>query len=166
MEVQHDLTALYWAVFMGFSAACAWIAKSIIKPWSDAYLLRSEAFVKYVEQQGVGMTTLLSETRTQSKSLTNIDAKMTENNANLGEMNSDHKKLCRAEAIAQQAAAMGLSANKVEVLLNRMISLQEQMKDANAKEIERLEAVAEKAAIKECSEDHPDCPIKSLKSPK
>lgn len=56
-------------IFSALAIGLAWIGKEIIKPWSDAYLIRSKAFVNYVETQGKELITLVSEMKTQTTEL-------------------------------------------------------------------------------------------------
>lgn len=76
----------------------AWIGKTIVKPWSDAYLLRSQAFVTYVETQSKGMDALVAETKAQTNRLISIDTKMTEQNSVLRDTRSDAANACKSES--------------------------------------------------------------------
>ena len=61
MELLHSeelLKAIIWLAVTSIVAGIAWIFKSIIKPWSDAALKRSEAFVAHVDTVGKCLTSL------------------------------------------------------------------------------------------------------------
>ena len=55
-STQSNIT---YIVVTAMIAGIAWIAKSIVKPWSDAALMRSAAFVAHVEKLGPAVEKVL-----------------------------------------------------------------------------------------------------------
>src|SRR6202035_5978107 len=52
---------VFWFLIVGACTAMAWIAKSIIKPWSDAALMRAQAFNALVEGLRVSLPGIQTE---------------------------------------------------------------------------------------------------------
>ncbi len=203
---------LIWAMVVLLGAVpvgVAWIGKTIIKPWSDAYLIekqanskaiadKSQADVEHIRNIDAALVVIVQEAKKQSiesgqqtAMLQSISAQTGEQNLTLtetkkaiAEMNSDNKRLCRAELIAEKATSMGISPEKLEELLTRIVNIQEDAKKAAAelketakteatqlretataeamklKDTASAEAERIKTAIRQCADDHPSCPMR------
>lgn len=71
------------SILSAVAVAVSWFAKEIIKPWSDAYLLRSQAFSRHVEAVSEALTGLVTEAQKQTGLLSAIDNRSAEQNATL-----------------------------------------------------------------------------------
>ncbi len=100
----HLMPFLWAAVVAGFT----WLGKEILKPWSDAALMRARAFTAYVESQGKGQDILVTESKRQTDLLVSLDLKTTRQNTTLEEMNTSSKAICKAESQGCQAGQVAL----------------------------------------------------------
>lgn len=155
-----------------FLLGLAWIGKVIIKPWSDAYLVekkanaqaaldKSVAETQHIRNLDAALVQLCTDSHKQTTSLALISdrtgeqtvvltqqSKTQENTLlQLKDMGSDNKRLCRAEVVADKAAAMGITPEKLEELLSRVIRLQEESERARMKIVET--AAAQEAILRE-----------------
>ncbi len=108
-ELVNNIT--YLLVTAGL-AGVAWIAKMIIKPWSDAALIRSQAFNVHVDKLGESIDSIVEDFRRHSDWLNsiNVEAKMQtemlkDMRAALNTMNMNQERICKAEeAIASSVS--------------------------------------------------------------
>ncbi len=112
------------AIFSAVTVAIAWLGKEILKPWSDAALMRSRAFVAYVESQGVNQTTLVEESKKQTLEakqqnamLLSLDAKTDRGNKTLEEL-TGAGALCKSQGCQAEQMA-GIIVAKLEELLGK-----------------------------------------------
>ena len=97
---------LDYIIVSAIIAAFTWLAKSIIKPWSDAYLLRSQAFTAYVEDQGKRTAIMAEESQKQTGMLVSIANGTNSQLITLNQMNDSSQKLCKAGEHHCQAGSM------------------------------------------------------------
>lgn len=109
MDVEHLTSG---AIVFAIVSAIGWFGKEIIKPWSDAYLLRSRAFVQYVETMGKGFGELVQEVKDQTPLLESTKD-------TLAKIDSDNQKLCKG-------GACPVSPLLLEKMLNELKELKEQ----------------------------------------
>ena|SRR3990167_2995537 len=115
MDGVHFESVIIYAII----AACGWLAKTIIKPWSDAYLLRSQAFTTYVEDQGKRTAIIADESHKQTGMLTSIANGTNQQLATMNQINDAQKALCKAGDHSCQASLIGtILGNKLDLAVN------------------------------------------------
>lgn len=139
-DLQH---MLIWA----FSAGMMWLGKEIIKPWSDAALMRARAFTTYVENQGKGQDILVTESKRQTDLLVSLDLKTTRQNSTLDEMNTSSKAICRADQNGCRAGEIAtMLGTKMDMAIDRLESHMKKIENKAASDL--LEGAATTAADK------------------
>lgn len=116
----------YFLIISGV-AAVAWVAKSIIKPWSDSALKRSEAFVQMVKVLEESVPSIKNELAVlkgaSEKSNTALGHNTSATEVLTEELrqkfNSDEIKKRDKELIEQIAAKFNCRAAEVEILMKK-----------------------------------------------
>ena len=93
-----------WALLIATIGGVAWVAKSLLKPWSDASLERSKAFVSFAETlarsvpsiQGKLETLELASKESNSALNANTDAAKEQTEMLRAVFGSDPTKICKA----------------------------------------------------------------------
>lgn len=98
------------SILSAVAVAMSWLAKEIVKPWSDAYLMQAHAFRNHVEAVSAALSGLVVEAQKQTDSLKTIDSRIAEQNVTLSVLQSqgelaalELKKLANDEARALKA---------------------------------------------------------------
>lgn len=124
-----------WVLITAGIAGCTWIAKMILKPWSDAYLARSLAFVRHVEGLSPKIDEIVGEFRQQTALLQEITTESKIQTTALKEMadglGSDPYEICKyGDAAAKMQEAM--KERGIEVTLDeclRMLARERKRRD-------------------------------------
>ena len=147
METRMDSQAwvnVTYVVLGMIGAGVAWIAKVILKPWSDAALMRSEAFVKHVDKLGTYLENIARDFSKQTELLTDVSKEGKVQSGILGDvrdflakMDSDQARICKAEELLKGVAdKFGLSMEEAKELVKKLMKM-------------KAEAAAKKAAEEE-----------------
>lgn len=129
---------LAWYVASGAAVVIAWIGKTIVEPWSTAYLKKSEAEAAHFKTLGEhvqaidkAILVLCEQTAKQTPILESINARTQEQTNTLKDMGSENKKLCRAPLTEEK--------------LNEMIAYLAALKQQGSETASELLAKAEMA---------------------
>lgn len=100
-------------------AGLGWLGRSIVKPWSDAALQRSAAFVKLVDTLKENMPLMLGRIETLERHVENNTTAMEANTARLKLLGSDPRDLCKMFAIVRDKFP-GMTDEQVSGVVNKV----------------------------------------------
>lgn len=117
------LVPLIWTAAVAIGGAIltglAWIGKSILQPWSETYRMKVVADAEHLRNVDSALVLMVAESRKQTGSLESIDGACQEQAALLTKMDSDQKRICKADL--QQAAIekFGITSERFELLIEQ-----------------------------------------------
>lgn len=115
---KHVAYMVVAAIFAGI----AWIAKSIVKPWSDAALMRSKAFVDHVEKISPALEKFVAEHEAHGETLIANGEELEKQSGLLQQVvdsfGSDPHRLCEIAKLKEKIKVEnGLDLTTEEILM-------------------------------------------------